>query len=71
MQKICESLRPGIAIRGAWKAHSTYPYEVIMDGILFKIILKSEKRAEFIEYTKWDADIARKWEPGTISLDVY
>lgn len=42
-----------------------------MLGIFFRVNVKPRKRKEFIEFIKWDAQICREKEPGTLRFDLY
>ena len=42
-----------------------------MFGILFKAQVKAEKRQEFIDFIKWDIQVAKEREPGTLRFDLY
>jgi quinol monooxygenase YgiN len=42
-----------------------------MYGGLARFVLKAGKREEFLELLRWDAQVARDGEPGTLRLDVW
>jgi quinol monooxygenase YgiN len=42
-----------------------------MYGGLARFVVKSGKRDEFLELLRWDAQVARDHEPGTLRLDVW
>jgi hypothetical protein len=42
-----------------------------MFGVLFKVKVKAEKRQAFIDFIKWDIQVAKEREPGTLSFDLY
>jgi (4S)-4-hydroxy-5-phosphonooxypentane-2,3-dione isomerase len=42
-----------------------------MFGILFKVKVKPEKRQAFIDFIKWDIQVAKEREPGTLRFDLY
>jgi (4S)-4-hydroxy-5-phosphonooxypentane-2,3-dione isomerase len=42
-----------------------------MYGILFKVTVESAKRADFINFIKWDIEVATTQEPGTLRFDMY
>jgi len=42
-----------------------------MYGTLMRIVLKPGKRSEFLDYLRWDAQVARDDEPGTLRFDVW
>ena len=42
-----------------------------MYGALIKFVVKTGRRSEFLEYLRWDAQVARDHEPGTLRFDVW
>jgi quinol monooxygenase YgiN len=42
-----------------------------MYGGLIKLVVPPERRAELLEFLRWDADVARTQEPGTLRFDVW
>jgi autoinducer 2-degrading protein len=42
-----------------------------MYGTLMRIVVKAGKRSEFLEYLRWDAEVAKDHEPGTLRFDVW
>lgn len=42
-----------------------------MYGALIKFVVKTGMRSEFLEYLRWDAQVARDHEPGTLRFDVW
>jgi quinol monooxygenase YgiN len=42
-----------------------------MLGILFKAQVKADKRQAFIAFIKWDIQVAKEREPGTLRFDLY
>jgi quinol monooxygenase YgiN len=42
-----------------------------MYGTLMRIVVKAGKRAELLEYLRWDAEVAKNREPGTLRFDVW
>lgn len=42
-----------------------------MHGTLMRIVVKTGKRSEVLEYLRWDARVARDSEPGTVRFDVW
>src|SRR5436190_24342722 len=42
-----------------------------MFGILFRVEVKPEKRSDFINFIKWDIQVAEEREPGTLRFDLY
>ena len=42
-----------------------------MDGGLVKFVVKPGMRAEFLEFLRWDAKVAKDTEPGTLRFDVW
>jgi len=42
-----------------------------MYGTLMRIVVKSGKRSELLEYLRWDAQVAKTSEPGTWRFDVW
>src|SRR6266566_7490202 len=42
-----------------------------MFGILFRAEIKPEDRADFINFIKWDIQVAKEREPGTLRFDLY
>ena len=42
-----------------------------MYGMLTKIVVKPGKRAELLDYLRWDAEVAKADEPGTWRFDVW
>jgi (4S)-4-hydroxy-5-phosphonooxypentane-2,3-dione isomerase len=40
-------------------------------GAFLRFVVKPGKRAEFIEFLRWDAQVARDSEPGTLRFDVW
>lgn len=42
-----------------------------MIAMLLRLHPKPGKRAELVEFLKWDAQVARDSEPGTLRFDVY
>ncbi len=42
-----------------------------MIAMLLRLHVKSGKREELVEFLKWDAEVAREHEPGTLRFDVY
>jgi quinol monooxygenase YgiN len=42
-----------------------------MYGTLMRIVVKPGKRAELLEYLRWDAEVAKNREPGTLRFDVW
>ena len=45
--------------------------EIIMFGILFKFKPKPGKRQELLDFLKWDAEVCRDQEPGTLRFEFY
>ena len=42
-----------------------------MYGMLTRIVVKDGKRAQLLEYLRWDAAVAKASEPGTWRFDVW
>ena len=42
-----------------------------MFGILVKVKAKPGKRQELIDFLKWDGEVAREKEPGTLRFEFY
>src|SRR5207247_11426155 len=42
-----------------------------MFGILFRVEVKPEKRSDFINFIKWDIQVAKEREPGTLRFDLH
>ena len=42
-----------------------------MIAALFKVKVRPGKKAELIEFLKWDGQVARDEEPGTLRFDVF
>lgn len=42
-----------------------------MYGGLVRFVVKTGKRDEFLELLRWDAQVAKDREPGTLRLDVW
>jgi autoinducer 2-degrading protein len=42
-----------------------------MYGALIKFVVKTGMRSEFVEYLRWDAQVARDHEPGTLRFDAW
>ena len=42
-----------------------------MYGALMRIVVKAGMRSELLDYLRWDADVARDREPGTLRFDVW
>ena len=42
-----------------------------MDGGVVKFVVKPGMRAEFLEFLRWDAKVAKDTEPGTLRFDVW
>ena len=42
-----------------------------MQGMFFRVRAKEGRKAELLAFLKWDAEVARQTEPGTLRFDVY
>lgn len=42
-----------------------------MYGTLMRIVVKNGKRSELLEYLRWDAQVAKDSEPGTLRFDIW
>lgn len=42
-----------------------------MYGGLVKFVVKPGMRSEFLEFLRWDAQVAKDTEPGTLRFDVW
>ena len=42
-----------------------------MYGMLLKLTTKPGKRQELVDFLRWDAEVARAGEPGTLRFDVW
>lgn len=42
-----------------------------MYGMLTRIVVKPGKRAELLEYLRWDAEVAKASEPGTWRFGIW
>jgi quinol monooxygenase YgiN len=42
-----------------------------MYGALVRLVVKPGKRAEFLDLARWNAQVARESEPGTLRHDVW
>ncbi|GAA2312872.1 hypothetical protein GCM10010149_74830 [Nonomuraea roseoviolacea subsp. roseoviolacea] len=42
-----------------------------MYGAIVRLVLKPGKRAEFLEFSRWNIQVARDREPGTLRLDLW
>lgn len=42
-----------------------------MLGILFRVEVEPKKRQAFIDFIKWDVQVARHQEKGTVRFDLY
>ncbi|GGT09073.1 putative quinol monooxygenase [Nonomuraea spiralis] len=42
-----------------------------MYGALVRMVVKPGKRAEFLEFSRWNVQVAREFEPGTLRLDLW
>jgi quinol monooxygenase YgiN len=40
-------------------------------GAFLRFVVKPGKREEFLEFLRWDAQVARDSEPGTLRFDVW
>ncbi len=40
-----------------------------MYGHMFKLVAKPGRKAELIAFLRWDAEVARSEEPGTLRFD--
>jgi (4S)-4-hydroxy-5-phosphonooxypentane-2,3-dione isomerase len=49
----------------------TEDQEGLMYGGLVRFVVKAGKRDEFLELLRWDAQVAKDCEPGTLRLDVW
>jgi (4S)-4-hydroxy-5-phosphonooxypentane-2,3-dione isomerase len=43
----------------------------LMYGTLMRIVVKTGMRSELLEYLRWDAQVAKDSEPGTLRFDVW
>jgi len=42
-----------------------------MYGHMFKLVAKPGRKVDLIEFLRWDAEVARTDEPGTLRFDVW
>lgn len=42
-----------------------------MYGVFWHAVIKPGKKQDFLDFLKWDLDVAREKEPGTIRFDVH
>jgi quinol monooxygenase YgiN len=42
-----------------------------MYGVFWHAVAKPGKKQDFLDFLKWDADVANDLEPATISFDVF
>ncbi|GII63782.1 hypothetical protein Skr01_38670 [Sphaerisporangium krabiense] len=42
-----------------------------MYGALVRLVVKPGKRSEFLEFSRWNTQVARDTEPGTLRLDLW
>jgi autoinducer 2-degrading protein len=42
-----------------------------MYGTLMRIVVKAGMRSTLLDYLRWDAEVARDREPGTLRFDVW
>lgn len=42
-----------------------------MYGAFFKVVAKPWKKRELVDFLRWDAEIAKAAEPGTLRFDVW
>lgn len=42
-----------------------------MYGALVRLVIKPGKRSEFLEFSRWNTQVVRDAEPGTLRLDLW